>query len=175
MGHRVKCFYCGHTFDRDKEPFVPIEGKKRYAHKLCYDRARSAEQENEENKIQLENYIKELFNYKTLPEPVNRQIREYLIDKNYTYKGILKSLKYFYEIKNGDKEKAHGRIGIVPYVYEDAHNYYLALFETKEKNEQVVISDYVLPQKVICIRDPQRTPMTGKRKLFSFLDEEENE
>ena len=76
---------------------------------------------------------------------------------------------------NGDKEKAHGRIGIVPYVYEDAHNYYLALFEAKEKNEQVVVSDYVLPTRVVCIRDPERSPMTGKRKLFSFLDEEENE
>ena len=48
-------------------------------------------------------------------------------------------------------------------------------YETKEKNEQVVISDYILPQRVIFIRNPQRTPMTGKRKLFSFLDEEENE
>ena len=49
MGHRVKCFYCGHTFDRDKEPFVPIEGKRRYAHLLCYNRAMSVEKENEEN------------------------------------------------------------------------------------------------------------------------------
>ena len=174
MGHRVKCYYCGHTFDRDKEPFVPIEGKKRYAHTLCFNRAQSAAQENEENKLQLEEYIKELFNYKTLPDPVNRQIREYITDKNYTYKGILKALKYFYEVKSGDKEKAHGRIGIVPYDYEDAHNYYLALFEAKEKNEQIVISEYVLPTRVVHIKNPERQPMIGKRKLFSFLNEEEN-
>lgn len=173
--HKVKCYYCSKMFDRDKEPFVPIEGKRRYAHLLCYNRAMSVEKENEENKQQLENYIKELFNYTSLPESVNRQIREYLIEKNYTYKGMLKSLKYFYEIKNGDKEKAYGRIGIIPYVYEDAHNYYLALFEAKEKNEQVVVSDYVLPTRVVCIKNPERSPMVGKRKLFSFLDEEENE
>lgn len=175
MAHKVKCYYCQHMFDRDTEPFVPIEGKRRYAHKACYDKAVKEEKENEEAKKKLEDYIKELFGYKTLPEAVNRQIKEYITDKNYTYGGMLNALKYFYEIKNGDKEKAHGRIGIIPYVYADARAYYLALLETKERNEKVVISDFVLPEKIVRIKNPERVPMTGKRKLFSFLDEEEDE
>lgn len=174
MAHKVKCYYCNHVFDRDAEPFVPIEGKRRYAHKACYDKAINEEKENEEAKNKLEDYIKELFNYKVLPEAVNRQIKEYITDKNYTYGGMLNALRYFYEIKNGDKEKAHGRIGIIPYVYEDARIYYLALLETKERNEKIVISDFVLPEKIVHIKNPERAPMIGKRRLFAFLDEEED-
>ena len=31
MAHYVKCFYCGKTFDRDKIPYIKINGR-RYAH-----------------------------------------------------------------------------------------------------------------------------------------------
>lgn len=30
--HRVKCYYCGQYFDRDKEPAVKLENMNRYAH-----------------------------------------------------------------------------------------------------------------------------------------------
>lgn len=176
MSHKVKCYYCGHIFDRDKEPFMAIPDKaRRYAHKDCYLRAAAIQQADEENRVKLENYIKELFNYKVLPEGVNRQIREYTTEKNYTYSGILKALKYFYEIKHGSKEKAFGRIGIVPFVYEDAHNYYLAIWETQQKNTEVQVEEYVLPQKEVHISIPQREPMRKKRQVFVFLEEGINE
>ena len=38
MAHNVKCYYCGKTFNRDKEPFVQV-GSRRYAHKLCAEKA----------------------------------------------------------------------------------------------------------------------------------------
>ena len=177
MGHKVKCYYCGHTFDRDKEPFMAIPDKtRRYAHKECYLRAAAIQQADEENQIKLENYIKELFNYKVLPEGVKRQIREYISEKNYTYSGILKALKYFYEIKHGSKEKAYGRIGIVPFVYEDAHNYYLAVWQTQQKNTQKFKSEeYVVPEREVHISIPQREPIHKKRKIFVFLEEDVNE
>ena len=34
MAHKVKCYYCGKTFDRDKEPFIQINSR-RYAHTSC--------------------------------------------------------------------------------------------------------------------------------------------
>lgn len=174
MAHKVKCFYCGHTFDRDKEPAVPIEGKRRYAHKACYEKSIKLLEEEKQNREDLENYIKQLFNYEIIPDIVEKQINDYLLNKNYTYTGILNALKYFYEIKHGDKEKSYGRIGIVPYIYEDSRLYYLALLETKEKNENIKIEEYVLPQRIIHIKEPTRKPMVEVKKLFSFLDQEED-
>lgn len=45
-------------------------------------------------------------------------------DYNYTYSGILRTLKYVFEVKNGDLSKANGGIGIVPWKYQEAYNYY---------------------------------------------------
>lgn len=175
MAHKVKCYYCGHTFDRDKEPYMQIPEKaRRYAHKDCYLKTVALQRADEENKNKLEDYIKELFGYKVLPDTVNKQIRQYTTEKNYTYSGILKALKYFYEVRNGSKEKAFGRIGIVPYVYEDAHNYYLAIWQAKQKNAEVKIEEYVLPVREVHIPIPQREPMQKKRSVFVFLEEEVN-
>lgn len=176
MAHKVKCYYCQSTFDRDKEPFMQIPEKaKRYAHKECFLRATAIQRADEENKQKLESYIKELFDYKTLPDTVNRQIRQYISEKNYTYSGILKALKYFYEVKNGSKEKAFGRIGIVPYVYEDAHNYYLAIWQAKQKNAEVKVEEYVLPVREVHIPIPQREPMQKRKAVFVFLEEGNDE
>lgn len=40
------------------------------------------------------------------------------------YRGQLLTLKYFYEVQKHDLKKANGSIGIIPYVYGDAKNYY---------------------------------------------------
>mgnify|MGYP003554696646 CR=1 FL=1 len=49
MPHPVICYYCGETFDRDREPFIKIQ-ERRYAHKDC------AEQSGKDLK-ELEEYI----------------------------------------------------------------------------------------------------------------------
>lgn len=176
MGHPVKCYYCGLTFDRDKTPFVAIPDKaKRYAHKDCYDRiARQTEQE-QEDKEKLETYIKQLFGYKTLPERVNRQIIKYRTELNYSYSAIYKSLLYFFEIKKSPIEKANGGIGIVPYIIDDARNYWLSILEAQERNKEIKVEQYVLPVREVHILPPQREPMKHTRKLFTFLDEGEEE
>ena len=59
----------------------------------------------------------------------------------------------------------------MPYVYQAAYRYYYALWEAQQKNQNVVINDYIPEVKEIIIPIPQRK--VKKRKLFSFLDEEE--
>jgi hypothetical protein len=85
-------------------------------------------------------------------------------------------LVYFYEIKGNSIEKANGGIGIVPYVYQNAFNYYYALWEAQQKIEQKVpiIQEYVPKVVEIRIPNPERK-VKKKRNLFSFLDEEEEE
>ena len=140
MSHPVKCFYCGATFDRDREPFVAVPNKaKRYAHIRCYENTVALDEQTKRDKETLESYIKQLFNCDTLPEKVIKQLNTYMTDptKNYTYSGIYKTLKYHYEIKHGQIEKANGGIGIVPYVYEEARRYWYNIWLTRERNKEL--------------------------------------
>lgn len=175
MAHKVKCYYCGHIFDRDKEPYIEVPNQyRRYAHKTCQARAEQQMEHEQESLKELEDYIKKLFNYKALPERVNRQIREYTSKNGYTYSGILSALKYFFDVRHNTTEKANGGIGIVPYVYDQANLYWRDLWETKERNSHIEVKDYVLPVREIHISPPQRQPMKQTKRLFTFLIEEDS-
>ena len=104
---------------------------------------------------------------------IRKQINDYVNTYNFTYSGILKALTYFYEIKDGDKDKANNGIGIVPYVYKDAFNYYYNLWLAQQKNKDFKYEEYHPEEIVIKIPRPQRS--IKKRQLFTFLDEGENE
>ena len=119
----------------------------------------------------LDDYIMKLFNYDYVPPRAKKQINQFIQEYNYTYSGILKALVYFYEIKGGDREAAHDGIGIVPFVWQDAYNYYYNLWLAKQKNEDKDLSQFI-PQTIeIRITSPEREPY--KKSRFSFLDEEE--
>ena len=70
MAHYVKCYYCNETFDRDKKPCIEIindktKNRPRWAHEACakvngYIKPPEMTQ-NEQDYLELENYIKKLF------------------------------------------------------------------------------------------------------------------
>lgn len=169
MAHKVTCLYCGQIFDRDKVSCV-LASARRYAHTECAEKHEAQKSKEEKDKENLEKYILKLFNIKSIPPKVNKQIKEYLTKYDYTYTGILKSLIYFFEVKNNDIEKANGGIGIVPYVYNDAKNYYYTIWLAEEKNKNKVVVNNIPTQEIKILR-PQRKII--KKKVFSFLDEEE--
>lgn len=175
MAHKVKCYYCQHIFNRDKEPYIEVPNRyKRYAHTACQARAEKQIEHNQEQLKELEDYIKKLFKYDKLPKRVQDQIKEYTTKNGYTYSGILGTLRYFFEIKGHTIEKANGGIGIVPYVYEDARNYWYDIWVTQEQNKNSMANyQSIIKVREIKIRPPQREPMKHVRKLFTFLDEEE--
>lgn len=167
--HYVKCLYCDRTFDADKERYVK-PNKTRYAHIECYELV----QEKEQYKSQLIHYIQDLFKMPKVTSIIYKQINSYLEDPQYgyTYQGILNSLKYFYEVKKGDVSKANNRLGIVPYVYDEAQEYFENINSTNEKNKQIMsqMNSYNTETIDITIPSPQR--VERKRNLFTFLDEE---
>lgn len=167
--HKVKCIYCGVTFDRDKLPFIQVS-QRRYAHQECSLSEDQKKDKEEQDKIELEKYIKKLLKIDYIDARVRKQIKQYREEYNYTYTGIHKALVYFYEVKGNSTEKANGGIGIVPYVYQNAYNYYLALWQAKQKNQDKVLQDYTPRVKEIVIPRPQRK--VKKRELFTFLDDE---
>lgn len=168
--HKVKCKYCGKTFDRDKYPFVQISAQ-RYAHKEC-----ALEQEKkiiaeDEDKKNLEEYIMKLLNISYVDPKIRKQIKQYVEEYQYTYSGIHKTLVYFYEVKGNSIDKANGGIGIVPYIYQESFRYYYALWENQQRNVGKEAKDYIPTVKEIIIPVPQRN--IKKKNRFSFLDEEE--
>ncbi len=169
MAHTVTCVYCKNKFDRDKQPYVQIS-ERRYAHKKCSDDTLAQAKANEEARLSLEQYIIKLLKLDYLEPRIQKQIKIYINDNHYTYSGIEKSLRYFYEVKGNSIEKANGGIGIVPYVYKDAYNYYYAQWEAQQKNKDKKVENYIPKEEIIVIKPPQRK--VKKRKLFSFLDKE---
>lgn len=151
---------------KDANCVVISEGK--YAHKKCVELEDKRELTDKEK---LDRYIMKMFGTEYVHQRVRRQINTYISDYNYSYSGIQKALIYFYEIKGNSLDKANGGIGIVPYIYQDAYNYYYALWEAQQKNQGKDISNFIPKEKVITISPPQRK--IKKRKLFTFLDEEE--
>lgn len=174
--HLVKCFYCGETFDTNSIPFVMVNSR-RYAHKSCQEEKLASESKQEKDKRLLEEYIKQLFGYSSLPPKVVKQIQTYAhdLEHNYTYSGMLKTLRYFFEVRGNSIEKANGGIGIIPYVYDEAFSYWRAIWEAQQKNEHIDLKEFILPVREIHISPPKREPMKHKRKLFTFLDEGEED
>lgn len=164
----VKCVYCQETINRHDEDCAMVsEGK--YAHKKCAE----IETHREKTDLELlEDYIKKLFKCDYVSPRIKKQINDYVDKYNYSYSGMRKALQYFYEVKGNSIEKANGSIGIVPYIYQDAYNYHLAIWQAHQKTEHIEIEQYVPKVKEIVI--PRPKPKIKKRNLFSFLDEEVN-
>lgn len=143
---------------------------RRYAHALCAGTLSAEEAKIEQDKKALKEYIDNLLGENKSSVKINRQIKEYVDDLGYSYSGILRTLKYFYEVKQNPIDKANGGIGIVPFVYPQARNYYYEQWLLQQKNKEKDVSQYVPKVKEITIKPPARQPK--KRRIFMFLDEE---
>lgn len=168
MAHNVKCYYCGQTFDRDKEPFIQIQGTRRYAHKNC--NLNNAPKETKD-RLALEEYVKQLFKLEYVPPNIQNQITEYTTQMRFTLSGIKSTLFYYFDILNNKPSLLNPTIGIVPYVYPQARAYYYKLYQSKKLNENKNFNDYKPKEVSVTIRAPERQPLR-KRELFTFLDDE---
>ena len=167
---QVKCPICGQYFSRSEAPFIHL--KNRYYHQSCYDARENEKSEEEREKEKLVEYIKKLFGIPTLTVKINKQLKDYIEVKNYSYEGIRKTLIYWFELKGNSIEKANGGIGIVPYCYEQALAYWKTINEAREYNEQAQKIQATIETRVVHIAPPERKPMRIIRNLFAFLEEE---
>lgn len=89
-------------------------------------------------------YIYRLFGQYSEDKPVSDwNVTQMMKFKNQgmTYKGQLLTLKYFFEIKKSSIEKSNGSIGIIPWIYSEAAEYY-----AQKEKEQKAISDAIKAQ-----------------------------
>lgn len=170
--HYVVCKICGVKFNRDKEPFVMISGN-RYAHKNCVEKIDNEQQKEELDLKKLESYIRKLFNEPNINAIVRKQIMNYRKDYGYSYSGILKTLMYWYDVKKNPTAAAHHNIGIVPYIWNEARDYYYALFLANNLNADKNIVDFIPRVKIIEIPPPRQKPK--QVRLFDLGDDENEE
>ena len=172
MGHPVICAVCGKKFDRDSVQAVKFNAR-RYAHYECKpdgELVPLVSKEIDPDLVQLKEYISKLFGDNTNWALVNRQIKKFREENNYSYSGILKSLIYFFEVKHNPVDKANNAIGIVPFCYKDAYNYYLALYMAQHANKDKTLVQTV---REITIKPPQKQNAL-KREFFDLEGWEEN-
>lgn len=164
----VKCTVCGDRFDRDKVQAVKV-GARRYAHYRCMPEGELAPLEVKEidpDLVALKDYIKELLKDDYVEARVNKQIKDFQQEYGYTYSGMLKSLIYFYEVKNNPIDKSNGSIGIVPFVYKDAYNYYLSIFLANDQNKNIT---FIQKVKEYIIKPPKKRGT--KNKLLDWSED----
>ena len=124
------------------------------------------------DKMKLEQYINKLFHTDYVDPRIQKQIKNYIKEYNFTYSGILKSLVYCYEVKQNPVEKSNDGIGIVPWVYKQAFNYYYAIWLAQQKNTDKTVENYIPKETEIII--PRPKPKPYRKHLFSFLDDKED-
>ena len=167
-----KCAICGIEFDRNAIQAVR-HSARRYSHQTCEpnntDLVPMEGGANDPELKKLKDYISTLFGENANWAMINKQIKKYKEENGYSYSGILKSLVYFYDVKHNSKEKANNAIGIVPFCYQDAYNYYYSLFLAQQATQDKTLITKV---KEIIIKPPK---MRGTKQQFFDLGEWEDE
>ena len=123
-----KCLYCNKMIDLDIDNACKVGVGTRWAHKECYEKYFSADDQWIDK---LYSVLKVAFgNYDF--QKIERQRISY-IKQGLTNKDIYNALNYWYIVKNKSIEKANGGIGIVPYIYEDANEYFKSIEKSSQK------------------------------------------
>ena len=172
MAHKVICLYCKKQFDRDKEPTQKVSAR-RYAHLNCW-KEHLANMSQEEKDIQnFFDYTKKLFgedyNYILTKKLAERYVKE----NNYTYSGMLKTLKWYYEKEGHSIERSNGSIGIIPYIYKQALNYYYALYQAQLVNKEKDLSNFTASKERIVKIESPRVYVRPPHMWFEEEEEEE--
>lgn len=166
----IKCSYCGKQISTAK--YKTVKGKK--YHYECYAEMTSKAQEVEvEKKInfsgeayqKLINYIVELYSVKSIPQKVLKSTAQQEVERimgtyGYSYEGIYNSLVYYHHILGND---IYGRvsIGIVPYIYDEAKEFFNDIDRANKENQgkgngETVVAKIATPDckmKMIDIED----------------------
>ena len=165
----TNCFWCAKAIFPSDENVIELPNMfGRYAHKSCAA-THPADDREKFRVFLIQLYkLKDDITWPRLEIQAERIAKEY----NFTYSGMMKSLEYFFKVKQNPIDPEKG-VGIIPYVYKQAYNYYLSLWMAQEQNKQKDLSQYIPKDIVVEIKSPQRE--VSKRPLFNFLDKESEE
>ena len=161
-----KCVICGEVISDGES--VPYKG--RFAHPNCFNIAMktlqkskvehldndtvvaktkknktvraelklSLSEEEYQDKKEYYAYIKELLSETQLSPKIYVLTDEYIKKYNFTFKGMYLTLVYLKEIM--DKELVGDIVGIIPYYYEEAKQYYISVQKINNNNNEISLS-----------------------------------
>lgn len=132
----IQCRYCKVPIDRDHQDDWVERSRGWTYHKDCYEKILAAKQRVKEKGVSsgeededtwldsiydlLKCDLKCQFDWRKIMS----QWEHFLRRGTMTPKGIYFAVKYYYDIRHGDPKKSEGGIGIVPYIYEEAAQYW---------------------------------------------------
>lgn len=161
MGRQVKCHLCGQLFDKD----TGIRIDEKNFHKLCGNEYL--------DKKEIFKYVARLFGFKSETKPgprITSQLKSFKQKyPHYTYEGILNALKYHFEIRKGSIDKANEGIGIVPYVYDEAQEFFTKLKNKQDRIAQVIEQQLEVKPEILTIK---KTAEEKKKKQSLYNLEE---
>ena len=162
------CFWCHKAiFPNQPDVMEMPQLKGRYVHKACAET--HPQNDEEEMTVFLINLFKLKDDY-ILPRYM-KQLSQYEKEYNFTMSGMLKALKYWYKVKGNVIDLNRG-VGIIPYVYKNAYDYYYALWLANQQNYQITDFKEYIPKDIeVVIKPPQRK--IEKQKMFDFLDKDD--
>lgn len=162
MGRQVKCQLCGQLFDKD----TGIRIDEKNFHINCG--------KEYTDKKEIFKYVARLFGFKSETKPgprITSQLKSFREKYSYTYEGILNALKYHFEVRKGSIDKANEGIGIVPYVYEEAQEYFKRFKNKQEKIAQSIGRQLEVKPEVLTIK---KTSEEKKKKQTLYNLEQFN-
>lgn len=170
---KVKCAICGQTFDYEKVQGVKY-GARRYAHLACYPdgelvplKVKEGPPKRNQEREELLNYCKQLFKTERLSPKILSQIKRYVEEYQYSYSGILNTLKWWYEIKGNSLGEYGATLGIVPHVYDEAKEYFYAIYLAQKLNANAEMHE---TKREVSIDSPR---VRNRIKLFNMEEGEE--
>ena len=113
-------------------------------HKSCLDSLINIKDISQNDKNKLIDYICKLFNTVEITMLIDNQINKYVKEYDYSYSGIYGTLYYFYELKENQIFEDINGIGIVPFIYEEAKQFFNQLSKINEENKDIEIENKII-------------------------------
>lgn len=146
MAAKVKCPRCGEQMDREGK----VKIKTRFYHPACIEDMRKENLEGEKQEKSNENdyaalikYICDKYDLQRPTGQILKQIKSFKDEYGYKYKGMELALRYFFDLEENTVKDDTG-VGIIPYVYERAKNFYIHKIEIENNlpDEEVEIRSF---------------------------------
>lgn len=157
------CEFCHKGVPMGQEVTLPGD---RFAHIDCYSKL---EVNGKSDYDKLFEYIMQLYDESFVDPAKQKSIKNMIDSYGFTHSGIHGTLVYLYEVLR-KKPTDSNYLGIVPYYYTKAKEYYEELKRVKAVNAQKDIENY--KPKEIVIKRKERERVSFERKRISVLDEE---
>lgn len=158
--YQVKCPVCQNYFDRSVEEYVHF--KNRYYHKKCFEQV----DKDDVAKQKIYELMREVLGIQYSQPRISQQINQF-VKKGLSVNTIYKTLLYWYKVKESSAAKANGGIGIVPYVCEEALNYYEQKDKIRLRNKNINIKE---PETITVVVHPKPIGRPKRLKLFPMKE-----